>query len=148
MVFELGCQQKMVEKSSTPGEQREEKSFPHKKSKRASLSKSERLLLKEDFSAVFSAPTGQFSASPLRILYRKNDLGLSRIGIIIPKKIVRLASARNRHKRLIKEQFRRVKESLPNVDIVFLLKRKVSEKELMWGCDRTWNFLTFEIIDD
>ncbi len=147
MVSELGCQRKMVEKSSTRDEQRVEESLPFKKLESASFSKSEKLLLKADFSAVFKNPNGRFSANPLRMLYRKNDLGLSRIGIIVPKKIVRLATSRNRHKRLIKEQFRLVKESLPNVDMVVLLNRRVCEKELMRGCERIWVFLSNEIDD-
>ena len=147
MVFGFGCQRKMVEKSSTPGEQRVEKSLPYKKVKGASFSKSEKLLIKADFSAVFRNPNGRFSADPLRMLYRKNDLGLSRIGIIVPKKIVRLATSRNRHKRIIKERFRLAKECLPNVDIVLLLNKRVCEQELMQSCERIWNFLTHEIDD-
>ena len=134
----------MVEKSSTLGEQRVEKDLPSKKVESASFIKSERLVLKADFSAVFRNPNGRFSTNALRMLYMKNDLGLSRIGIIIPKKIVRLATSRNRHKRVIREQFRLVKECLPNVDIVLLLNKRVCEKELMQGCERIWNFLNHE----
>ena len=147
MVFGLGCQLKMVEKSSTPDEQRVEKNLPFKRFGGASFSKSEKLLLKEDFSAVFSNPHWRFSAGPLRMLCRRNDLALSRIGIIVPKKIVRLATSRNRHKRVIKEQFRLVKKCLPNVDIVLLLKKRVCEKDLMQGCERIWKILTTEIDD-
>ena len=117
----------MVEKSSTLGEQRVEKDLPSEKDESASFIKSERLVLKADFSAVFRNPNGRFSTNALRMLYMKNDLGLSRIGIIIPKKIVRLATSRNRHKRVIREQFRLVKECLPNVDIVLLLNKRVCE---------------------
>ena len=145
MVSVLGCQRKMVEKSSTLDEQKVENDLPFKKLEDASFSKSEKLLLKADFSTVFKRPDGRFSTDPLRMLYRKNDLGLSRIGIIVPKKIVRLATTRNRHKRLIKEQFRVVKKTLPNVDIVLLLKKRVCEKDLMQGCKRIWEFLTNEI---
>ena len=147
MVFELECQQKMEEKSSTPDEQRVEKGLRFKKLEGASFSKSEKLLLKTDFSAVFRNPNGRFSANPLRMLYRKNNLGLSRIGIIVPKKIVGLATLRNKHKRVIREQFRLAKKCLPNVDIVLLLNRRVCEKELMQSCERIWNFLTHEIDD-
>ena len=137
----------MVEKSSMPDEQRVGKNLPFKKLERASFKKAEKLLLKRDFSAVFSNPHWRLSASPLRMLCRRNDLGLSRIGIIIPKRIVRLATSRNRHKRVIKEQFRLVKKCLPNVDIVLLLNERVCEKELMESCERIWNFLTHEIDD-
>ena len=127
-----------------PGERRVEKGSPFKKLGSASFSKSEKLLLKADFSAVFRDPNGRFTANPLRMLYRKNDLGLSRIGIIIPKKIVRLATSRNRHKRVIREHFRIVKDCLPNVDIVLLLNKRVCEKELTQGCERIWTFLARE----
>tara|TARA_B100000886_G_scaffold327083_1_gene274203 strand:+ start:439 stop:852 length:414 start_codon:yes stop_codon:yes gene_type:complete len=137
----------MVEKSSTPGERKVEKGLPFRKLEGLSFSKSEKLLFKEDFSAVFRNPNGRFLVSPLRMLYRNNDLGLSRIGIIVPKKIVRLATSRNRYKRVIREQFRLVKEYLPNVDIVLLLNKRVCEKELTQGCDRIWKFLTHEIDD-
>ena len=147
MVFGLGCQRKMVEKSSTPDEQRVGKSLPFNKIESASFSKSEKLLLKTEFSAVFSNPHWRFSASPLRMLCRRNDLGFGRIGIIVPKKIIRLATSRNRHKRVIKEQFRLAKKCLPNVDIVLLLNKRVCEKELMQSCERIWNFLTHEIDD-
>ena len=147
MVFVLGCQRKMVEKSSTLGEQKVENDLPFKEFESGSFKKSEKLLLKADFSAVFRNPNGRFSASPLRMLYRSNDLGLSRIGIIVPKKIVRLATSRNRHKRIIKEHFRLAKERLPNVDIVLLLNKKGCEKELMQGCERIWNFLNHKIDD-
>ena len=130
-----------------PGEQRVGKNLPSKKLERASFKKTEKLLLKGDFSAVFSNPHWRLSASPLRMLCRRNDLGLSRIGIIIPKRIVRLATSRNRHKRVIKEQFRLVKKCLPNVDIVLLLNERGCEKELMESCERIWNFLTHEIDD-
>ena len=50
MVFGLGCQQKMVEKSSTLDEQRGEKSLPCKKPGRASFGQADKLLLNSDFS--------------------------------------------------------------------------------------------------
>ena len=137
----------MEEKSLTPGDPRVEKGLPFKKSESASFSRSEKLLLKTDFSAVFRKPNGRFSASPLNMLYRKNDLGFSRIGIIVPKKVVRLATSRNRYKRVIREQFRLNKRCIPNVDIVLLLNKRVCEKELTRGCGRLWKFLTHEIDD-
>ena len=86
----------------------------------------------------------------LRICFarpRGADLAPKRATRIVPKKIVRLATSRNRHKRVIKEQFRLVKKCLPNVDIVLLLNQRVCEEELMRSCERIWNFLTHEIDD-
>ena len=144
MASVLGCQQKMAEKSSMLGEPKEEKGLPYRKIKDATFSRSQRLLSKTDFSAVFGSPTGRFSINPIRLLYRNNNLGFSRIGIIVPKKLVRLSAERNRYKRLVREQFRHVKESLPDFDMVLLLNRKANEQEIMQGCNRVWDFLTFE----
>ena len=145
MVSGPGCLRKMVERLSTLEGQKVEKGLPFKKLEGVSFSKSQKLLLKTDFSTVFKNPDGRFSTNPIRLLYRKNDLGLSRLGIIVPKKIVRLATSRNRHKRLIREQFRLVNECLPHVDLVLLLSKRVCEKELLQSCGRIWNFLTREI---
>ena len=147
MGFELECQRRTGVKSLMPGEQKEEKSLPCETAESATFSRSERLLLKSDFSVVFKAPTGTYSTEPIRLIYRKNNLELSRLGIIIPKKIVRLATARNRSKRLIRERFREVKANLPNVDIVLLLNKEVDGKKLVQGCDRAWRFLTFKMDD-
>ena len=130
----------MVEKSSTPDEQRVEKTYRLKSSKSASFRKSEKLLLKTDFSAVFSNPHWTFLGQPTKNAVQEERSGFSRIGIIVPKKIVRLATSRNRHKRVIKEQFRLVKECLPNVDIVLLLNKRVCEKELMQSCETNLEF--------
>ena len=126
-----------------PDEQKEGKDLPYSKAKTTTFSRSERLLSKTDFSEVFGGPTGRFSAGPVRVLYRKNNLGCSRIGIIVPKKLIRLSTERNRYKRLVREQFRKVKRSLPDIDMVLLLNRKASEQEMMQGCDRVWNFFNF-----
>ena len=147
MASVLGCQQKMAEKSSMLGEPKEEKGLPYRKIKDATFSRSQRLLSKTDFSAVFGSPTGRFSINPIRLLYRRNDQGISRIGIIIPKKFIRLATGRNRYKRIVREQFRHVKDTLPYVDIILLLNKKVSERELEQGCYKVWEFLAFDRSD-
>ena len=77
----------MVEKLSTPDEQRVEKNLPFKNLNSASFRKSEKLLLKADFSAVFSNPHWRFSPATKNAV-QENDLGLSRIGIIVPKKLL------------------------------------------------------------
>ena len=127
-----------------PDEQKVERDLPYRASRGSSFLRSERLLTTSDYSTVFDAPTARFSAKSLSLLYKKNDWGFSRVGIIMPKKFVKLATRRNRFKRLIREQFRLGKDCLPNADIVFLLKRETSEHEFMSSCDRVWKFLILE----
>ena len=54
------------------------------------------------------------------ILYVKNSLGYSRIGLIAAKKKVPSAVDRNRFKRVIREVFRRNKPLFGSLDIVFV----------------------------
>jgi len=57
------------------------------------------------------------------LLARPNGLGHSRIGLVIPKKVVRCAVSRNRIKRVVRDTFRlRMVESTA-LDIVFLARR-------------------------
>ena len=55
-----------------------------------------------------------------------NDLGMTRLGLIVAKKVLRRAVDRNRAKRVIRESFRR--QSLPALDVVVRLteSRQVS----------------------
>jgi ribonuclease P protein component len=48
-----------------------------------------------------------------------NELGRPRLGLALARKSVRLATGRNRIKRLIREEFRRNQQRLPAVDLVF-----------------------------
>jgi ribonuclease P protein component len=60
------------------------------------------------------------------VLARANDLPEPRLGLIIAKKHVRLATQRNRIKRLTRESFRREGPRTP-VDCVFLCKAGIAE---------------------
>jgi ribonuclease P protein component len=54
-------------------------------------------------------------------------LGRSRLGIIVARRAVPLAVARNRHKRLIRETFRQLHKSLPALDVVVRVVREASD---------------------
>ena len=54
------------------------------------------------------------------VLYRDNAGGEARLGLAISKKHCKLASRRNRLKRLIRESFRRNKPGLAGLDIVVI----------------------------
>ena len=84
-----------------------------------SFKKRNRLLNKTAFSSVLSAQKKRFCGT--FILYtHENSYDHPRMGIIISKKQVRLASDRNRIRRMVKETFRENIASLPNIDIVLI----------------------------
>ncbi len=96
------------------------------------LTREERLRLKRDFDAVFQE--GKSVANEyLRIVYRKNGKALTRIGVVIKKKIGK-AVYRNRLRRLIKEVFRNNKREFPKgYDLVFIVKEGLRDwKEIKY----------------
>lgn len=70
------------------------------------FSRSLRLLTPQDFKQVFDAAAFKVSTKEVLILARANALGHPRLGLVIAKKHVRRATARNRIKRIIRETFR------------------------------------------
>ena len=62
------------------------------------------------------------TAGPFTCFYLKTDRDFSRLGMIIGKKYCKLAVARNRLKRLIREQFRRSAIVALGLDVVILLR--------------------------
>ncbi len=56
-------------------------------------------------------------------LYRKNQKAHPRIGIIISKRIIKNATARNYVKRLIRESFRVHRVELENIDLVIMTRK-------------------------
>lgn len=89
--------------------------------------KKERLRLRKDFDRVFKE--GKVVQNDyLVMLYRKNGLGYSRIGIVVKKRFGK-AHDRNRIKRWIREIYRRWKMEFPKgYDYVFLTRKKLSDE--------------------
>ena len=87
-----------------------------------------RLLTPSHFENVFKKATAAPTPS-ITFLARTNPLEHPRLGITVSKKNVRNASDRNRIKRLIRESFRLHQETLPNVDIVVVVKKGLAEQE-------------------
>jgi ribonuclease P protein component len=52
------------------------------------------------------------------VLASKNNLGIARLGLAVPKKHVRTAVERNKIKRIIRESFRKNQHLLSGLDIV------------------------------
>ncbi len=78
-----------------------------------------RLPDKQAFAAVFA------DGKPLRsrshtLLVRPNGRGQARLGLVVGKKKLRRAVDRNRVRRVVRESFRRWRQRLPALDIVFI----------------------------
>lgn len=89
----------------------------------ATFDKQKRLLTSADYEFVFSKAKFKVSNQHYLLLARKNDLSSARLGLVIAKKNVRLASRRNRIKRVVRETFRNHHQILDSVDIVFLARK-------------------------
>lgn len=89
------------------------------------FNKSQRLLKKADYDYVFEQAK-KIATSDFIVLYRKNDLGYSRLGLAISKKMLAKAHDRNRVKRLLREGFRQ--RQLPSLDLIFLAKQGLAKK--------------------
>lgn len=61
------------------------------------------------------------------ILACRNDQPTARLGLVVPKKVLKRAVWRNRVKRLVRESFRLSQDSLPNVDLVFLARPGIGD---------------------
>lgn len=95
---------------------------------KAGFNKRFRLSKAADFDRVFRQ--NQRSVDDLfTVLYRRNGLGYPRLGLAIAKRQLRLATGRNRLKRLIRESFRGAKDQLSDLDIVIMARRKASLAE-------------------
>jgi ribonuclease P protein component len=87
-----------------------------------SLPAARRLQSDGDFQRLWKSGK-RFSLANLKLIYSANDLGYPRLGISIAKKQVRLATARNRLKRVVRETFRLYQAQLPACDIIVAVYR-------------------------
>jgi ribonuclease P protein component len=109
-------------------------------SKKYLFGKQVRLLNRHDYSRVFNAAK-RLTSPYITLLYRQNDLGHPRVGLVIAKKSLAKAIQRNTFKRITRDSFRRHQHDLPNIDIVILSKKglKVFEREALADqLDKLW----------
>ena len=80
----------------------------------------------------------------LLVLARESATQQPRIGLIIAKRHVRTAVARNRVKRLVRESFRRRRQQLPALDLVVLGRsgvHRLDNQTLLGILDDVWTRL-------
>lgn len=92
------------------------------------FTKKEHLLKTKDFRNVYN--NGSFiKKDPFVLYWVANDLGINRVGFSISARVVRLASRRNKMRRMIREIYRKKKKELKRgVDIIFVGKRNPGKK--------------------
>jgi ribonuclease P protein component len=89
------------------------------------LSKEERLRKARDFLRI-KREGRKLSSANFLILYRKNHLAHSRLGVAVKKELA-ISVKRNRMKRLLREFFRLNKAKImPGLDILILPKKDIS----------------------
>ena len=103
-----------------------------------------RLLTPEHFKNVFNEPVR--AASPhLTLLAKVNSLGHPRLGLTVPKKVLKRAVWRNRIKRLTRESFRHKQHELPAIDIGVIAKSGIGQlnnAEITQLLEKLWRTLS------
>lgn len=85
------------------------------------------------------------------ILYRPNGTQEPRLGLAIGKKNCRLATQRNRLKRVIRESFRHHRDSLGGIDIVVMNQAAAAgrtNRQLFDSLDKHWRQCQADIADE
>ena len=109
-----------------------------------------RLLKPRDYQHVFDQPPLRSSHSQFLLLSTPNGLAKAnamsqaRLGLVVPKKAVKLAVDRNRIKRLVRESFRHQQQKLQGLDIIFLAKgglQKLANPEFTQQLNGQWRNL-------
>lgn len=89
---------------------------------------SARLAKPEDYRRVFDSPAFKVSSAAFLLLAQHAEHSRSRVGVIIAKKHVKLATRRNRLKRLVREQFR-LNLFQPSLDLVVLARSAADDMD-------------------
>jgi ribonuclease P protein component len=110
----------------------------------AAFGKNRRLLKSSDYTEIFDNNSVRVAHPNLLILSQPNGTETSRLGLVIGKKNVPTAVARNKIKRVVRETFR-LTELPVAVDLVFLARKdlgKLSSAELAALIRQSWGRLT------
>lgn len=105
--------------------------------------KSKRLLSSSEYKKV-SGKAKKLHSGSFLFLYSPNEYSHARLGITVSKKCSKLAVKRNRLKRIIRESFRHMNGTLPNIDIIVIGKRSAITQDnatLLSTLDTLWKRL-------
>jgi ribonuclease P protein component len=111
--------------------------------KQQAYSKADRLNKAPEYARVFSGAK-RSTDRLFTVLAKKSTNPAGRLGLAIAKKSVKKAVNRNRIKRIVRESFRKEKDSLGYYDFVVLCRNKagmVSKKELNLSIRSHWKKL-------
>lgn len=109
----------------------------------------QRLRCESDYDAVFSDPLRSRDQYFL-LLARVNNQALTRLGLIVSKKKIRKAVARNRVKRIIRDSFRLQQHQLPAVDVIVLAYQATDKADsitLRHSLNKHWDKLRKQFPD-
>lgn len=107
-----------------------------------SFSRQQRLTRAREFEQVLRRPDVRLKAGPLRLNLVFNRMQHARLGLIVGKKAVARASARNRIKRVLRDRFRTAQHELPAVDLVVRVVGPVDRARLHRHLDRLFAEIT------
>ena len=77
-------------------------------------------------------------------IYAPSDCSRSRLGFAVAKKQVKHAVDRNRLKRLVRESYRKHQSMLPDIDLVFMVRKSILQldnKTIHLKLEETWHRL-------
>jgi len=103
-----------------------------------------RLKSARDFNQVFYRAK-KLSAHNFVLLFQTNNLDYPRLGIIIAKRNVAAAAARNRLRRMIKESFRLHRYIIKGYDVIFIGYKginSITKEELKRCLEKQWLYLS------
>ncbi len=102
-----------------------------------------KLITKAEFKSVFDE-SFKVSQKFLTVLYKPNKKNQARIGLVVAKRSVNSAVARNQIKRVIRESFRLNQEKLAGLDIIVIARQQcgsLDKATLREGIEKLWEKL-------
>jgi ribonuclease P protein component len=103
-----------------------------------------RLSHPSEFKAVFQADR-KVSCRTFALRSKKNTFGHARLGIVVAKRNVRRANARNLIKRIVRESFRMHQSEVTNFDIVVVIYQPystLSREKMRRAIDEKWKLIS------
>ena len=102
--------------------------------------------LSPDFSKTLKRSDFNYRSATISIKGKCNNLEHPRLGYSIPKRGTKLASRRNRLKRIVKESFRLKAHQLPLMDVIVLVRKETQDEVLKTVLDSGFSkLMQFEL---